>query len=464
MKHLLRWMPTAWFVSTGWAHPCLADWDAPPRFALDLDGTSTSVTVPHSPALNPQGPFTVEAWVLARDYQYPGHQWDAFAVDAIVDKRDDVGFGRGYILSLGAGYPGFGVATDENLDMAVISSELITLNRYQHIAGTWDGDSLRIFVDGQWRGSRDIPQSHVVGSGEFVIGARYSHNAYFWNGLIAEVRVSSTCRYINSFTPPHSLEAGFQTLALWKFDEGTGSNAFDASGDGHDGVIANGSWLHSIQPVFIDARETVLDLGAGALAANGRVWPVRLLSNISYQLEVVGDAAFGPGPSDRFGQLLVYAETPDARPLIPIDVGFQDVFPLAGSEDVLVGALLLDSDADENSGRLRVEFTPTNIAGIPDGAGGDAQGAEQPGRRIQVFPNPASGEMSIQFDGGATPRTTSVTVVGIDGRVVRRLRLDGDAAAWNLRDDSDKPVAAGRYVLRAAGDSWSESRSVLVLR
>ncbi|MBU1950214.1 MAG: hypothetical protein KJ927_15980, partial [Candidatus Eisenbacteria bacterium] len=84
-----------------------------PRYVLDLNGSNTSVTVPHESSLNFEGPFTLEAWVMARDYQYPGHQQDFFPNNVIIDKRDNSGFGRGYGFALDSGYPKISVAISQ---------------------------------------------------------------------------------------------------------------------------------------------------------------------------------------------------------------------------------------------------------------------------------------------------------------------------------------------------------------
>jgi len=222
--------------------------DGASRSVLDFNGTGTAVTVPHAPDLNLTGPFTLEAWVLARDYQYPGHQYDVFPHNVIIDKRDDIGFGRGYGLSLASGYPSVSVAISENMDVGATSATPVELNRYHHIAGTWDGDSLRIFLDGACTGRLHVPAIHVVGSGDLVMGARYSHNQYWWDGAFAGVRVSEICRYVSSFEPPLVLTVDQHTVALWPFDTGSGAAALDISGQGHHGAIQNGGWTPWTRP------------------------------------------------------------------------------------------------------------------------------------------------------------------------------------------------------------------------
>ncbi|MBU1948258.1 MAG: LamG domain-containing protein [Candidatus Eisenbacteria bacterium] len=213
------------------------------RYVLDLNGANTSVTVPHESGLNFDGPFTLEAWAMARDYQYPGHQQSPFPVNSIIDKRDDSGFGRGYGLDLDSGYPRVCVATGQSENVAAISAVQIELYQYHHITGSYDGDSLRIFLDGICTGTQYIPETYVIGTGNFVMGSRYSHDMYWWDGQFAGVRVSDICRYVTDFTPPSILTSDANTVAFWPLDHRAGDIAVDESDNGHHGIIANGTWV-----------------------------------------------------------------------------------------------------------------------------------------------------------------------------------------------------------------------------
>ena len=71
---------------------------------------------------------------------------------------------------------------------------------------------------------------------KFAIGAG---TGGFWPfvGIVDEVRISNTARYLDDFDPPRRFEPDKNTLALYHFDEGSGETVHDASGNGHDGKI-----------------------------------------------------------------------------------------------------------------------------------------------------------------------------------------------------------------------------------
>ncbi len=58
-------------------------------------------------------------------------------------------------------------------------------------------------------------------------------------GLMDEIRVSSTARYTEDFQPALRHTPDSETLLLYHLDEGDGTVAHDASGNGRDGQIIN---------------------------------------------------------------------------------------------------------------------------------------------------------------------------------------------------------------------------------
>jgi hypothetical protein len=72
----------------------------------------------------------------------------------------------------------------------------------------------------------------------------------FINGLIDEVRISNIARYSSDFSPENSFESDENTIALYHFDEGVGTNVFDLSGNGNDGTIYGDAIYSTDVPVL----------------------------------------------------------------------------------------------------------------------------------------------------------------------------------------------------------------------
>ena len=59
-------------------------------------------------------------------------------------------------------------------------------------------------------------------------------------GDLDEFRLSSSARYVATFTPPTSLVSDASTQVLWLFDEGSGSTSADMSGHGRAASLGVG--------------------------------------------------------------------------------------------------------------------------------------------------------------------------------------------------------------------------------
>jgi len=117
---------------------------------------------------------------------------------------------------------------------------------WHHYAGTVSGGSLlTLYIDGTnvWSGSYSVGDLSSVTS-DFVIGAYANHSQEFFNGTIDEVRISNTARYTSDFTPATSFTSDGNTVALYKFNEGSGTTVADSSGNGHTGTLVNSpTWV-----------------------------------------------------------------------------------------------------------------------------------------------------------------------------------------------------------------------------
>lgn len=159
---------------------------------------------------------TFEAWVRADpDVPYAGHPlivWDGAA--ALWEDKD------GFIVMSdasgelgGAAYPG--TFMDQGL---------------HHIAGTWSGEELAVYVDGLRAGFSTQNQLGTTPGSTLYIGC-WPGQAWVHTGLIDEIRISNTVRYTESFTPPDGpFEEDADTMHLWHVDEGIGGSSADAAG------------------------------------------------------------------------------------------------------------------------------------------------------------------------------------------------------------------------------------------
>jgi hypothetical protein len=162
--------------------------------ARNFNGSDDFIDVGTSSTLEPTSALTVEAWVK-RDAALADF-------DAIFSSRKNAAgeagnFTRGYLLT--------GISGD-NVRMyiwdgawqSVTSDNALAANQWYHVAGTWDGSTIRLYING-------VQQSTTDTTGAIAYPDAPAENHYIgkyndggtsdeWKGMIDEVRISDVAR------------------------------------------------------------------------------------------------------------------------------------------------------------------------------------------------------------------------------------------------------------------------------
>lgn len=162
--------------------------------ARGFNGTSDVIQIPDSPSLAITEALTLEAWIYIRS------TLDRESAGIICKGGTDLRQGyellvtadNGMKIYFSAGYPGVQSATP------------LSTNQWYHVAGTFDGQTLRIYVNGTLDGSATTPAPYSlpVYSNPALIGQRDPGNngARYFNGIIDEVRISNKPRTPEEFS------------------------------------------------------------------------------------------------------------------------------------------------------------------------------------------------------------------------------------------------------------------------
>jgi hypothetical protein len=191
-----------------------ADWQATGKFggALLFDGVDSWVTVDDARDLDLAGGMTVEAWVMPFDI-------DGFETVVLKERPG----GLSYALyannaEQGPGVPTGWVQTRAGYDLGASGTSLLPLNTWSHLATTYDGQAVRLYVNGTF-----VQAVPVQGDLESAADAlRIGGNAVwgeFFSGLIDEVRVynrplTAADIQADSLTPINSAAAASGTAKL----------------------------------------------------------------------------------------------------------------------------------------------------------------------------------------------------------------------------------------------------------
>ncbi len=216
------------------------------KHSLSLNGSSNHMTVPYSGAIDISGPITVEAWIKLNSVN--GNYQDIVCREA----WGQAGSGGGYEFAItSAGKLRLDLYQSHNQYTTAIGSTTVTTNVWHHVAGVFDGNQIRVYLNGQLDGSLSTTNGPTSGTSALNIG-KSTYTTYYFGGLIDEVRISAAALYSSNFTP--GLGAASNTRALWKFD---GQTTNDASGNGNQGTLQSGAAYSTDVPTTSNNTPTV---------------------------------------------------------------------------------------------------------------------------------------------------------------------------------------------------------------
>jgi hypothetical protein len=145
--------------------------------ALSFDGIDDWVSIPHDPALNLSAGMTIEAWVKPSALT----SWRG-----VVMKEEASALPYALYASSAADTPAASVFTTSAVNAS--GPPALGLGTWTHLAMTWDGSVLRLYVDGAEIATGAAPGALLTSTGQLRIGGNGLRGEFF-AGLIDEVRV-----------------------------------------------------------------------------------------------------------------------------------------------------------------------------------------------------------------------------------------------------------------------------------
>lgn len=188
---------------------------------LSFDGTDDRVSCGNDTSVQITGKLlTLEAWIYPTSFKT--NPWDCNVIC-----KEDNSANYGYMLRVGgSGQLNFGMGNGTSTWMERNSpSNVLVLNTWQHIAGTYDGTWMRLYVNGKVVDSASAT-SNISNTGaaiQLTIGDHTGSYQRRFQGLIDEVRVWKACRTTaeiraNMYDEFCSNQKGLR--AYYKFNQG----------------------------------------------------------------------------------------------------------------------------------------------------------------------------------------------------------------------------------------------------
>lgn len=216
--------------------PLRLSWEvAPERPAGEhvLEHGEQGVALLHDSSFElPDGPLTLEGWLKPAEFsQRQG--WLA--------KTESSEFG----IFVNGGVPEFLVFLDGSYRTVKAPGPVLELDRWQHLAGVFDGEELRLYLDGERIGAAPASGERKPNALPLVIGGDVNGSGdpvSTFRGKTDEVRLSSAARYSGErFEPQRRLERDAETVLLLHMDGAVGTWLFDSSGQYAHPRLVNGA-------------------------------------------------------------------------------------------------------------------------------------------------------------------------------------------------------------------------------
>jgi len=226
-------------------------------YALEFDGENDYINFGRDASLDVAGTeITIEAWIFANSFA------DAVWAGTIVAKDQGSGPGRdkGYMLRLGGdGKLNINIG-DGSWNEFTSAANVIELNKWIHVAGTYDGTQFKLYVDGKVVGESGIKIANISStpSVDLQIGDSPGFPGRVFDGKIDDVRIwnkARTEKEINDYKdlPP---KPKFQSnlVGYWQFDEGAGQTTFDLTTNKNHGILGSDTTENANAPVWVESE------------------------------------------------------------------------------------------------------------------------------------------------------------------------------------------------------------------
>lgn len=150
----------------------------PQGAVLSFNGRTDSLEIPNAPALNPTRAITVTAWINPAS-------WASGNRRILQKGRND----SQYRLTSDGGKLVFDIAR-----VGEVSAALPSTNQWHFVAATYDGETMRLYVDGKQVGSANASGAVPVTRDSLNIGTKEpgAPESDYFRGMIGEVRVYGT--------------------------------------------------------------------------------------------------------------------------------------------------------------------------------------------------------------------------------------------------------------------------------
>jgi hypothetical protein len=244
---------------------------------MSFDGVDDQVIIPDSPNLRLGTAMTIELWLKTSTNP---SDWVRLVGKGVNYRNYGVWIQAGTGRILWQIYSGGG-------NNNVFSTNAVTDGAWHHVAVTYNGSIMAIYIDGSLDGSNAYTQTPYTSGDPLKLGYGDIHD--FYEGLLDEVRIinsSLTAAMIRQdFASSPKYPTRPATVAWYQFRENSGTTVGDNSGTNNNGTIEGGAsldftetdtglWTSSVYPDYYNVslyENEILDISASFIHALGDI-------------------------------------------------------------------------------------------------------------------------------------------------------------------------------------------------
>ena len=235
-------------------------------FALQFDGTDDFLNCGNGNSLQITGnKITLEAWINVNEFKS-----QPFAGSVIV--KDQGSNSSGYMIRCGGnGVINFNIGNGSwhEINTPVNS---VQLNNWHHVATTYDGTSMKIYVDGEL--AAQMNSAFTIGNANnsnLLIGDSPGFPGRVFNGKIDEVRIWNVARTQSEIqttmntilTSEYYSTADSGLVGYWRLDEGAGQTATDLSFFSNTATLGSTPTPDAKDPAWVSANILIVNVDEG---------------------------------------------------------------------------------------------------------------------------------------------------------------------------------------------------------
>ena len=198
-----------------------ASWatDSAGNGVFDFNGSSQYISITNASHLQPTQSLSIAGWVK-------GDSWGSGSeVDIVLRKGE--GNPNNYQLAIADGK--VALYLDDSDANGTRSTTVLSAGRWYHVVGTWDGSTVKIYVDGKLETSAVRTGTIATDTRPVYIGGRSGTDLF--DGMQRDIRLYNRAILASEVAELYGL------IGHWKFDEAAGTVAADSSGKGNNATI-----------------------------------------------------------------------------------------------------------------------------------------------------------------------------------------------------------------------------------